>query len=100
MEQGIRNLAPHWYAMARKKNFMHMWERLHKILEEEIQIFDIEMMEYLDFTPESWRIWKPKFKEKAEIAYFSIGEGKSKKHHRIIFEGKTWKLIEYNPAKF
>ena len=77
-----------------------MWERLHKILEEEIQIFDIEMMEYLDFTPESWRIWKPKLKEKAEIACFSIGEGESKKHHRIIFEGKTWKLIEYNPAKF
>ena len=86
--------------MARKKNFMHMWERLHKILEEEIQIFDIEMMEYLDFTPESWRIWKPKLKEKAEITCFSIGKGKSKKHHRIIFEGKTWKLIEYNPAKF
>ena len=61
--------------MARKKNFMHMWERLHKILEEEIQIFDIEMMEYLDFTPESWRIWKPKLKEKAEITCFSIGKG-------------------------
>ena len=56
--------------MARKKNFMHMWERLHKILEEEIQIFDIEMMEYLDFTPESWRIWKPKLKEKADNKHY------------------------------
>lgn len=79
---------------------MNVWERLAKHLEEKIQVFDIEMMEYLNFTPESWRIWKPKLREKAEIIYFSIGEEESRIHHRIIYEGKTWKWIEFNPAKF
>ena len=86
--------------MARKKDFMNVWERLTKYLEKEIQVFDIEMMEYLNFTPESWRIWKPKLREKAEIMCFSIGEEKSKIRHRIIYEGKMWKWIEFNPIKF
>tara|TARA_B100001123_G_C14561303_1_gene730382 strand:+ start:288 stop:557 length:270 start_codon:yes stop_codon:yes gene_type:complete len=86
--------------MTRKKDFMNVWARLTKHLEEKIQVFDIEMMEYLNFTPESWRIWKPKLREKAEIIYFSIDEGESSTHHRIIYEGKTWKWIEFNPIKF
>tara|TARA_Y100000590_G_scaffold160045_1_gene183522 strand:- start:1240 stop:1503 length:264 start_codon:yes stop_codon:yes gene_type:complete len=80
--------------MARKKDFMNVWERLTKYLEKEIQVFDIEMMEYLNFSPQSWRAWKPRFLEMSTKHYISHTTNDGETQEFVIKYNKNEKFWE------
>ena len=95
--------------MTAKKNFLDEVKKLQELLEKEIvsdynddppkegfvptsaTYHDIDIMIGLDYTPPSWKVWRPKF-----IEYFSFNS--TKFFEEIIYEKKTktWK-IGFNP---
>ena len=50
--------------MTKKKSVNWLWERLRKeCFERRSQIYDVDMMVFLGFSPQSWRVWKPRLLE-------------------------------------
>jgi len=79
--------------MTRKLDFEEKWDRLVRIILDSwhLKLLDVEIMSSLDFSPMSWKVWKPKFVEKSRIMEVSRKNNDGK----IIDEG----LIEYNKKK-
>jgi len=79
--------------MSRKLDFGFQWDRLKKILyaAHPNSVSDVEIMERLRFSPPSWKVWKPKFVEKANTTVFKQVDDKTFK--KIIYK------IEYSKKR-
>ncbi len=85
--------------MKRTRSFEDLTEHVRKLIarEGEGEILDVILMVKLNFTPPSWKIWKPKL-----IEWFSLkkytgisDESREKISYRIVYikTMKTWNLI-------
>ena len=84
--------------MTKKLDFQEKWDKLVEILLDSWQyrVLDVELMSNLDFTPTSWKVWKPKFIEKSKIMEISLNQ----KEYDCLIEynrkKKIWKIKKYD----
>ncbi len=83
--------------MTKKLNFEFKWGRLiEKIKNSEVQkVYDVDLMEELGFSPTSWKVWKPKFIEKAIITKFTDKMDDDRDEYHIINYDKKKKIWSY-----
>ena len=86
--------------MTKKLDFGQKWQKIAKILfnSQDHTQPDVKIMFGLDFTPTSWKVWKPKLIEMANVQETDIvekdDEGMKIFRCKITYEKKTqsWHL--------
>ncbi len=55
--------------MTKKIDFEKEWERLVEYITYSFRgkVSDVELMSALEYNPSSWKVWKPKFVEQANV---------------------------------
>jgi len=84
--------------MTRKINFKKKFLQLADIIRysEEHNIPDASLMMELEFTPPSWKVWKPKFVDICQTNFFNWEEYSTKSKDKVI---KKLGRVEYNKKK-
>ncbi len=84
--------------MTRKINFKKKVLQLADIIQysEEHTITDTSLMMQLEFTPPSWKVWKPKFVEICQTAIFDWEEVSKQSKDKVI---KKIATVEYNKKR-
>ena len=87
--------------MVRTRNFGRMWKKLcEKVTASAyMTVADVTLMEYLELSPPSWKVWKPKLIEKSRIYLYIDYEDNIPTHFHISYDkrNKTWtaKIYDY-----
>lgn len=85
--------------MVRTKNFDYVWTNLcKKIFEyEAFTVADVILMDRLGFSPQSWRVWRPKLIEKSNVHLYNFYKGSALTHYCISYDkkSKTWNACAY-----
>jgi len=84
--------------MTRKINFKKKCLQLADIIRysEEHTITDASLMMELEFTPPSWKVWKPKFVEICQTTFFNWKEVSKESEDNVI---KKIAQVEYNKKR-
>ena len=84
--------------MTRKIDFKKKFLQLADIIRysEEHTITDASLMMELEFTPPSWKVWKPKFVEICQTNFFNWKEVSKQSKDKVI---KKIAQVEYNKKK-
>jgi hypothetical protein len=88
--------------MTKKLDFEQKWNKLvEKVLDSwHSKLLDVEIMTSLDFSPSSWKVWKPKFVEKSRIMEVSVknNDGEAINEGLIEYDKKKklWKFKKYS----
>lgn len=90
--------------MTKKLNFQQKWEKLVEIILDSWsgKLLDVELMSSLDFSPTSWKVWKPKFIEKSRIMEIPLTRnGETKREGLIEYDKKKklWTIKMYDFEK-
>jgi len=82
--------------LKRTGNFEHFSNHARRLIIDEGIMPDVTLMEKLNFTPPSWKIWKPKLIEKFSLGKYdgTIKESGKKIQYQITYNkrAKTWNL--------
>lgn len=83
--------------MTYKKDFRWIWSRLLDCVmnSKDRKIADVNLMEKLNFSPPSWKVWKPMFIEKSKQVGVYKNESNKKIGYMILYikKEKIWKAI-------
>lgn len=80
--------------MKRKHDFRSNWLKLCNTVEKAGTIGDAKLMMELGFTPTTWKIWQPKFREMVEDLTVAVPSNDGARNDSMIFydeERKTWR---------
>jgi hypothetical protein len=84
--------------MTRKIIFTEIVMRSWELIQEDGTLLDVDLMIRLDFSPPSWKIWKPKIIEKlTSVNLRKISEEEGNKNWiKITYDKKStlWKASE------
>ncbi|MBC8515618.1 MAG: hypothetical protein H8D31_00025 [Nitrosopumilus sp.] len=80
--------------MTKKIDFEEKWNKLAHIIHESSRkkVLDVILMSELGFSPSSWKVWKPKFIEKASCKVIPILD---ENQENIV----STAMVEYNKKK-
>ncbi len=82
--------------MRRTHDFNHLSEWVRKFILEREEVPDVILMEELNFTPPSWKMWKPKLIEKLSLYNYTRTDKNTGMviEYRITYnkKEKMWKV--------
>ena len=84
--------------MTRPIDFGEKFRQLTDIVKGSKEMSDVKLMEFLGFSPSSWKAWKPKFIEKIKEEKFEGFDETGKPTFFHIVYGRTSKKWKWIPV--